>query len=130
MLLPRLVNTFAATLKSPSARRGTALSTDLRIDEVRAVEGIKTYLRRVYDANGANGVLIGLSGGIDSAVLSTLAVQSLEKGSVYLAYLYDQHSQQTLRRNARRISAWLGLELEEKSIEPAMRKTGVMTLLV
>ncbi|MEE8568936.1 MAG: NAD(+) synthase [Anaerolineales bacterium] len=97
----------------------------MRIDEVRAVEGIKTYLRRVYDASGASGVLIGLSGGIDSTVLSALAVQSLGKGSVHLAYLYDQHSEQTLRRNARRISAWLGLELEEKSIEPAMRKMGV-----
>ena len=113
----------------PSARKGTVLSTYLRINEASVVEHIKTYLRRICDADDASGVIIGLSGGIDSAVLSALAVQSLGKESVHLAYLYDQHSKLTLRRNARRISAWLGIELKEKSIEPAMRKMGVYDTL-
>ena len=101
------------------------LNKHLKIDEIKAVEGIKTYLQRVYDEHHASGVLLGLSGGIDSAVLAALVVDSLGKNFVHLAYLFDQHSEQVCHRNARIVTDWLGLELEEKSIEPAMREMGV-----
>jgi NAD+ synthase len=101
------------------------MSKYLRIDEGRTIERIEGYVQHLYKKNAANGVIIGLSGGIDSSVLSALAVKALGGGSVHIAYLFDQHSDHMLRRNALLVAEWLGLELEERSIEPAMREMGV-----
>jgi NAD+ synthase len=102
-----------------------ALSRYLRIDEERTVERFVDYLQDLSKKTATNGVLIGLSGGIDSSVLSTLAVNALGKDSVHLEYLYDQHSGHELRHNAQLMSEWLGIELLERSIEPAMRELAV-----
>jgi NAD+ synthase len=97
----------------------------LRIDESRALEGIKTYIRSSLDRHHAGAVLLGLSGGIDSCVLAAIAVHALGKRFVHAAYLYDHVSSPRLRRNARLMSDRLGIELIEKSIEPEMRRMGV-----
>jgi NAD+ synthase len=102
-----------------------SLSRYLRIDEERTVERFVDHLQDLSEKHAASGVLIGLSGGIDSSVLSTLAVNALGKDSVHLEYLYDQHSGRELRHNARLVSEWLGIELKERSIEPAMREAAV-----
>jgi len=104
---------------------GITSSSLLWIDEARTLEGIKTYLRKVFNEQPANAVILGLSGGIDSCLLSAIAVETLGKHSVRAAYLYDQHSGHDLHRNARLVSDWLGIELEEKSIESDMRERGV-----
>lgn len=101
------------------------MSKYLRIDERRTIERIEGYIQHLYKKNAANGVLIGFSGGVDSSVLSALAVNALGAGLVHIAYLYDQHSDQMLHRNARMVSEWLDLELDERSIEPVMREMGV-----
>jgi NAD+ synthase len=100
-------------------------SSLLRIDEVRILEGLTAHIRKILDAHNADKVLIGLSGGIDSCLLAAIAVQALGKRFVHAAYLYDHHSANELRRNVRLVSDWLGIETEEKSIEPLMRDLGV-----
>jgi len=97
----------------------------LRIEEVRALEGIHAHIRKILHAQNADAVLLGLSGGIDSCLLATVAVQALGKSSVHAAYLYDSQSAGDLRRNVRVVSGWLGIETEEMSIEPFMRAMGV-----
>jgi NAD+ synthase len=101
------------------------MSKYLRIDEKRTVERLKTYLQGLFKESATSDALIGISGGIDSSVLSALTVNALGKSSVHLEYLYDQHSDPELRHNAWLVSEWLGLELEERTIEPAMREAGV-----
>ncbi len=107
-----------------------AASTLLRIDEERTVEAIASYLQDLYHRRSVSGALIGLSGGIDSAVLATLATHTLGKDSVHVAYLYDRDSERGLALNARRVAKWLGLELETHSIEPAMRERGLYAPLI
>ena len=99
--------------------------TLLKIDEERAVRAIGTYLRSLLHQHSVSGVLIGLSGGIDSAVLATLAIRSLGKDSVRVAYLYDRDSDKGLAVSARLVADWLGLDLETQNIEPALRKRRV-----
>lgn len=57
------------------------LSEDLRIETVHdtLVEGIRDF----FSARGARKSVIGLSGGLDSAVVSTLAVKALGKENVH-----------------------------------------------
>lgn len=102
-----------------------SLSRSLRIDEKRTVEMFVNYLQDLSEKYATSGVLIGLSGGIDSSVLSTLAINALGADLVHLEYLYDQHSDPEFRHNARLMSEWLGVELKERSIEPAMREAAV-----
>jgi len=106
-------------------RKALVCSPLLRIDEARAVEKLDGYLRNAFAEHGGAAALLGLSGGIDSALLATIAVRALGASRVRAAYLYDQHSAPGLRRNARKVAGWLGLELEEASIEPPMRQAGV-----
>lgn len=101
------------------------MSSYLRINEKKTVESFVDYLQDLSEEHATSGILIGLSGGIDSSLLSTLAVNALGKDSVHLEYLYDQHSGHKLRQNARLMAEWLGIELQEQSIEPAMREAGV-----
>jgi NAD+ synthase len=97
----------------------------LRIDETRALEGLIDYIRKSLDLRRAEGILLGLSGGIDSCLLAAVAEQAVGKRSVHAAYLYDRTSSPRLRRNARLMSSRLGIGLAESSIDPAMRRMGV-----
>ena len=57
------------------------VSKDLRIEDIHnlLVEGIKKF----FSANGREKGVIGLSGGLDSAVVATLAVKALGKENVH-----------------------------------------------
>lgn len=94
----------------------------LEIDLKEAVRRIKAYIQEQVNQHSAKGVLIGLSGGLDSAVLATLAVRALGKEKVHLAFLYDRDSKKESMRNARLVADWLGVELEVENIEPALRR--------
>ena len=57
------------------------LSEDLRIEKVHdaLVEGIRDF----FSARGSRKGVIGLSGGLDSAVVATLAVKALGKENIH-----------------------------------------------
>lgn len=102
----------------------------LRIDESRAAKAIEGYIRNLVHKRSARGVLIGLSGGLDSAVLSALAVRASGKDLVHVAYLFDRDSEPESERMARLVADWLGLGLEVQDIEPAMREKRIYTPLI
>jgi NAD+ synthase len=104
------------------AERAAAL---LRIDEGRAIDALTTYVRAARSESHVRSALLGLSGGLDSAVLAAVTVCGLGADRVRLIYLYDQTSSGALRTNARTMADWLGVPLEEASIETDLRKAGV-----
>ena len=69
-----------------------AFNSLLTIDTKSIAESIEGYIRRLADTNSAQAVIIGLSGGIDSAVLATLAVRALGAEGVLVYHLYDRDS--------------------------------------
>lgn len=71
---------------------------------------------RVREA-GARGVVIGISGGIDSAVCAALAHKAL--GENALGLLLPCHSSPTDRRDAHRVVQHVGLTFEEIDLSPA-----------
>ncbi len=97
----------------------------LEIDAERAIRDLMAHIRRQTNDRPTRDVVLGLSGGIDSCLLSLLAVEALGKGSVHLTYLYDRYSGEDQHRSALAVSERLGVELREESIEPAMRNQGV-----
>jgi NAD+ synthase len=97
----------------------------LQIDADRTIGDLNAYLRGLADDRSTNGVILGLSGGIDSCLLASIAVAALGKHFVHLIYLFDRFSRKEQRDTAVAVCKWLGVELEEESIEPAMREQGV-----
>lgn len=94
----------------------------LRIDPDAEIRKIEEYIRRWVDENKASGVIMGLSGGIDSALLAVMAVRALGKERVTLYFLHDKNSEKDSLDKARMVSDWLGLSLNVESIEKTMRE--------
>jgi NAD+ synthase (glutamine-hydrolysing) len=78
------------------------------------VLGMREYARR----NGFTRALLGLSGGIDSAVVAALAVEALGPQAVLALSLPSRFSSERGRRDARALAENLGIELRTIPIEP------------
>jgi len=94
----------------------------LKIDAQMAAQGIEKYIRDIAAENRAGGVLIGLSGGLDSTVLATLAVRSLGKERVFVYFLQDRNGEKDSLDKARFVADSLGLKLGVGSIDAIMRE--------
>ncbi|SIN72312.1 NAD(+) synthase [Halodesulfovibrio marinisediminis] len=101
------------------------MTLDLRVDATQTVEEISKYLRQIVKRNNSHGVILGLSGGLDSCVLAVLAVHALGPQAVTVVYLFDQDSDPIIAQNARLMAKSLGLSLEESDISEDMAKRGV-----
>ena len=102
----------------------------LAIDAKRAASAIETYIQRETNSHSSQGVIIGLSGGLDSAVLTALAVRALGKEQVDVYHLYDRDSAKLPRQRAELVASSLGLVLKLQNIEPAMRQKQIYKPLI
>jgi NAD+ synthase (glutamine-hydrolysing) len=71
--------------------------------------------------NGFEHVVLGLSGGIDSTLVSLLAVDALGPERVTCVTMPSPYSSEGTKDDARALAANLGVELLELPIEPMMR---------
>jgi NAD+ synthase len=94
----------------------------LIIDAKAECEKIEDYIRQFFNSSGAGGILIGLSGGVDSAVLAALAARAIGKDKVFAYYLYDRDSSKQSKANAELIAGQLGIKLESEDITEVMRQ--------
>jgi NAD+ synthase (glutamine-hydrolysing) len=83
------------------------------------VLGIKDYFRRVGSIDKANfkHAYIGLSGGIDSAVVAALAVEALGADKVIGVTLPSRYNSSETKDDARRLAENLGIRFKSMSIE-------------
>ncbi len=102
----------------------------LSIDAADTAARIEVYLSRLVEENRADGILLGLSGGIDSAVLAALAVRAVGPEKVHAAFLYDRDSEKSSEYKARLVAEFLGIKLEVQDISPNMRRQGVYSPLI
>jgi NAD+ synthase (glutamine-hydrolysing) len=81
------------------------------------VTGLRDYVRK----NGFEHVVLGLSGGIDSALVVCLAVDALGADKVSVAIMPSPYSARETQDDARALAANLGVESVEFDIAPAMQ---------
>jgi NAD+ synthase (glutamine-hydrolysing) len=77
-------------------------------------------LRDYVEKNGFARVVLGLSGGIDSALVACIAVDALSADRVCTVIMPSPYSSSETQEDARRLAANLGVERLEFPIEPAM----------
>ncbi|MBV8633517.1 MAG: NAD+ synthase [Burkholderiaceae bacterium] len=91
-------------------------------------------LREFAGRNGYKGAVLGLSGGIDSALCAALAVDAFGAEQVETLFLPSPFTSQESREDAFACATRLGIACEEVSIEPGMhafaRMMGAMPKVV
>lgn len=87
-----------------------------RVEEVyqALVVGLRDYVRK----NGFESVVIGLSGGIDSALTAAVAVDAVGAGSVWGVAMPSRFSSGHSVEDARALATNLGIRFDQFSIEP------------
>ena len=80
------------------------------------VLGLRDYVGK----NGFSGVVLGLSGGIDSALTAVVAADALGADRVHTIMLPSPYTSRESLEDAAELARRVGLRLDEVSIEPAM----------
>ena len=92
--------------------------TPLRIDEALVRRMLVAFLRQETAKSGHTRVVLGLSGGIDSAAVAALAVEAMGAGNVTALFMPYRASGAESTEHARLIAKTFGLALEEVDITP------------
>ncbi len=78
--------------------------------------GLRDYIHK----NGFGDVVVGLSGGIDSALTAAIAAGALGAGRVHGVSMPSRYSSEGTRTDARRVAESLGIDFREIAIEPVV----------
>jgi len=89
-----------------------------QLDELEQMRvGLELGLRDYVDKNGFGEVVVGVSGGIDSALTAALAVEALGPQRVHCVSMPSRYSSAETREDARRLAANLGADFRELPID-------------
>jgi NAD+ synthase len=77
-------------------------------------------LRDYVGKNGFPGVVLGLSGGIDSALSAAVAVDALSAQRVHAVMMPSRYTSDASIEDAQAVAATLGIRLDRLSIEPGV----------
>ncbi|HTA15926.1 MAG TPA: NAD+ synthase [Solirubrobacteraceae bacterium] len=108
---------------SPGAPQGP-LRAPIPTLEQEVYEALLLGLHDYVHKNGFGGVVLGLSGGIDSALVACLAVDALGAERVNVAIMPSPYSSSATQTDARALAQALDVRAHELRIEPAMEAYG------
>jgi NAD+ synthase (glutamine-hydrolysing) len=103
-------------LEQPEGAPTASLDDDLEQMRSALALGLRDYVRK----NGFEDVVVGVSGGIDSAVTAALAVDALGAERVHCVSMPSRYSSEGTRSDARRLAENLGCDFHELPIEPVV----------
>jgi len=101
----------------------------LSLDEEKICRLIADFIESQRKTLNRDGVLIGLSGGLDSAVVAYLSVRAVDKERVRFLYLPDKDSQRRHRKDAALIARILDVPLKTLDITSILGEAGVYDLI-
>jgi NAD+ synthase len=108
------------THRSAGPAAAGAVPPELEIDPASTAEILVDFLRRETRRAGFSRVVVGLSGGVDSAVSAALAARALGARNLLCAFLPYRTSHPSSLRDARRLARQLGAATATIDISPAV----------
>ena len=97
----------------------------LQIDPLREAAEIESRIRSIVLGDlRRRGIVVAMSGGIDSSVVATLAVRALGPGRVFGLLLPERDSSDDALRLGRLLAEQLGIEYAVEDIAPALAALG------
>jgi NAD+ synthase len=97
------------------------LALDARAEVDRIIEALR---QQVFGTLRRRGVVVGLSGGIDSSVVAALCVKAFGKDKVLGIFMPESHSSGDSLRLGRAVAAQLGIDSIVEDITPALEGIG------
>jgi NAD+ synthase (glutamine-hydrolysing) len=95
------------------------------LDELEQMRlALELGLRDYVEKNGFRDVVLGVSGGIDSALTAALAAEALGPEHVVCVSMPSRYSSEATRTDAKRVAQTLGARLIELPIEPIVEAVG------
>jgi NAD+ synthase (glutamine-hydrolysing) len=117
----KVVELAGAPVPGPSVETTLApLESDLESMRLALELGLSDYVGK----NGFGDVVVGVSGGIDSALTAALAVEALGAGRVHCVSMPSRYSSEGTRTDARRLAESLGTDFRELPIGPLVEGFG------
>ena len=108
-----------------SATNETFSSDTLRLDYEQASETIAAAIReQVTKRLRKRGVVLGLSGGIDSSVTAALCVKALGPKRVFAVFMPEKDSESESLTLGRKVADHLGIESAVEDIGPSLDAMG------
>jgi NAD+ synthase (glutamine-hydrolysing) len=105
---------------SPATPASTCVRAPVSPPEREVYEALMLGLHDYVQKNGFGAVVLGLSGGIDSALVACLAADALGSKRVNVAVMPSPYSSSATQDDARALAGALGVRAHEYAIEPTM----------
>lgn len=96
--------------------------TGLEADWLAMCRGLGDYVTK----NGFPGIVIGMSGGIDSAISAAIAVDALGADKVWAVMMPSKYTSEESLEDARDCAERLGIRYDSIDVEPAIASFGEM----
>jgi NAD+ synthase (glutamine-hydrolysing) len=97
---------------------GTVVPFEPELEQMRLALGLG--VRDYVEKNGFRDVVLGISGGIDSALTATICVDALGPERVHTVSMPSRFSSEGTRDDAHEVSTNLGVDFREIPIEPVL----------
>jgi NAD+ synthase (glutamine-hydrolysing) len=114
---PVVATTIALPGPHPVAAAATGSVTPFASELAQMRRGLVLGLSDYVEKNGFQEVVIGISGGIDSAVTAAIAAEALGSARVHTVSMPSRFSSDATRDDAREVSENLGVDFREVPIE-------------
>ena len=98
---------------------------ELQIDPEAVCRGIEVLIRDRVEELSRDGVILGLSGGVDSSTVAYLAARAVGPGNVLCLSLPDKHSSVEHQEHARLVAERLGTDFQREDLTRKLSQFGV-----
>jgi len=99
------------------------------LDYEEVAAELEDFIRVHVETFDRDGIILGLSGGVDSATVATLGVRALGEDRVFALILPERDSEPENIKDAVSLADSLGIEYEVINITPILREFGIYNLI-
>jgi len=104
------------------------LKAEMEITPEKATLSLENFIREYTDKLEREGVILGLSGGIDSAVIAVLCVRALGPKKTFALIMPEKDSKKEHTQDALNLARELSIETKLVDITPYLEELGVYKL--
>jgi len=98
---------------------------ELRIDPAAVAAELEAFIRQQAERLRREGAILGVSGGLDSAVVAALATRALGQDKVVALFMPERDSEPQSRRDALLVAEKLGIVWREVDLAPMLSLAGI-----
>ncbi|MFB0563075.1 MAG: NAD(+) synthase [Candidatus Lokiarchaeia archaeon] len=107
----------------------TSIFDMLELDYSLVSQKIENFIRNYVELFQKQGVIVGLSGGLDSSTVATLCVRALRRDRVFGLLMPERDSETRNIKDAEQLAKKLKIKYEILDITPILRKIGIYDIL-